>query len=100
MGYAFLRCCDVLLLALVLSSCQTTEELPAAADNALSRSLFRLSGGARADRPVAIQGADNTPVAQATVIEGTGRFVGEPPTGSVRGSDNDEGGVTLNLVNR
>lgn len=99
MGYALLRCCNVLLLALALSSCQTMEELPGAADNAVSRSLFRLGGDkARVDRPGAIQVADSAP-AQATVIEGTGRFVGEPPTGSVPGADNGEGGVTLNLVN-
>jgi general secretion pathway protein D len=42
----------------------------------------------------------NTRGGQSTVIEGSGRFVGEPPTGSIsRSSEDVADGVTLNLVN-
>jgi general secretion pathway protein D len=42
----------------------------------------------------------NTRGGPSTVIEGSGRFVGEPPTGSINPSSEDAAdGVTLNLVN-
>jgi len=42
----------------------------------------------------------NTRGGQSTVIEGSGRFVGEPPTGAINPSSDDVAdGVTLNLVN-
>jgi general secretion pathway protein D len=42
----------------------------------------------------------NTRGGPSTVIEGSGRFVGEPPTGSISPSSEDVAdGVTLNLVN-
>jgi hypothetical protein len=42
----------------------------------------------------------NTRGGESTVIEGTGRFVGDPPTGAISPSSDDvTGGVTINLVN-
>jgi general secretion pathway protein D len=42
----------------------------------------------------------NTRGGQSTLIEGSGRFVGEPPTGAIgRPTDEVSDGVTLNLVN-
>jgi general secretion pathway protein D len=42
----------------------------------------------------------NTRGGPSTVVEGTGRFVGEPPSGATRSSgEAGDDGVTLNLVN-
>jgi general secretion pathway protein D len=42
----------------------------------------------------------NTRGGNSTVIEGSGRFIGEPPTGATaRSSEDVADGVTINLVN-
>ena len=61
----------------------------------------RVSDGPR--RPDRTSGAPllaNTRGGDSTIIEGSGRFVGEPPTGSINPSSEDVAdGITLNLVN-
>ena len=93
-------------LALSLSACQTTDSQPAAP-----------AWGATAGPQPAVEQAYTRPVRAAsrfggsplladtrggnsTVIEGTGRFVGEPPIGSLSAAPDDVAdGVTINLVN-
>jgi general secretion pathway protein D len=54
----------------------------------------------RPDRTSSAPLLANTRGGQSTVIEGSGRFVGEPPTGAIgRPSEDVTDGVTLNLVN-
>lgn len=54
----------------------------------------------RPDRGSGMPLLANTRGGQSTIIEDTGRFVGEPPTGSIGSlSDAVDDGVTLNLVN-
>jgi general secretion pathway protein D len=89
-----------LLIALILSACQTLDDPPvtntwnAVPSARLSDNQSRL--GRIAGAPLLA----NTRDAQSTIIEGTGRFVGQPPTGTIKWSaDPIEDGVTLNLVN-
>jgi general secretion pathway protein D len=96
----------VLPLVVGLSACQTIDEGSSSAawsstPAPQSASVIRASGVAgRSDR---ISGAPLLADARAgevTVIEGSGRFVGEPATGALgRASDEVADGVTLNLVN-
>ena len=54
----------------------------------------------RPDRTSSAPLLANTRGGQSTVIEGSGRFVGEPPTGVIgRPPEDVTDGVTLNLVN-
>ena len=54
----------------------------------------------RSARPDGAPLLANTRGGQSTMIEGSGRFVGEPPTGAIgRANDEVTDGVTLNLVN-
>jgi general secretion pathway protein D len=86
-------------MGLALASCQTVDD--ASFVDALS-----VAPAARADRTGsrvrAGQGMAlfaNERAGKATVIEGTGRFVGEPPTGSLPpGGEAADGDVTVNLV--
>jgi general secretion pathway protein D len=57
-------------------------------------------GQGRSDRMSSAPLLANTRGGPSTIIEGSGRFVGEPPTGAIgRVSDDVADGVTLNLVN-
>jgi general secretion pathway protein D len=57
-------------------------------------------GQSRPDRTSGAPLLANTRGGQSTVIEGSGRFVGEPATGSIsRPPEDAADGVTLNLVN-
>ena len=54
----------------------------------------------RPDRTSSAPLLANTRGGQSTVIEGSGRFIGEPPTGAIgRPPEDVIDGVTLNLVN-
>lgn len=90
----------VLPVALILSACQTMDDAPSS-NTWISVPSSRMSEAP--SRPERLNGApllDNTRGGKSTIVEGTGRFVGEPPTGSIRWSgDPVEDGVTLNLVN-
>jgi general secretion pathway protein D len=87
-------------VALGLSACQTIDDAPAS-------NSWEAAPMARAtdisNRTSRLNGAPllaSTGGGQSTLIEGSGRFVGEPPTGSINGAqDNVADGVTLNLVN-
>jgi general secretion pathway protein D len=90
----------VVPVTLMVSACQTVDDVPTG--NAwISMPSARVSGVPV--QPERLNGApllDNTRGGKSTIVEGTGRFVGEPPTGSIRWSaDPVEDGVTLNLVN-
>ena len=98
-----------------LSACQTIDDAPVAnaqvtnswnAEAAASSSwnaapLAR--GNDASGRSGRLGGAPllaNTRGGQSTLIEGSGRFVGDPPTGAIgRPTDEVTDGVTLNLVN-
>jgi general secretion pathway protein D len=87
-------------LALGLSACQTFDDAPVT-DSWNAVPSARVSGAqARLDRSSGALLLANTRGGDSTVIEGSGRFVGEPPTGAIgRPSDEVADGVTLNLVN-
>jgi general secretion pathway protein D len=91
----------VLLSALLLSACQTIDDVPTNNSTWISLPSSRLSNAP--SQPERVGGApllDNARGGKSTIIEGSGRFVGEPPTGSIRWSaDPVEDGVTINLVN-
>lgn len=96
----------VLPVALGLSACQTIDDAPVtnawnAVPAASPAPVVRTSAGQwRSDRTGGAPLLANTRGGQSTVIEGTGRFVGDAPTGAIgRASDEVTDGVTLNLVN-
>jgi general secretion pathway protein D len=97
-------------VALALSACQTVEEgtssfawSTSAADAgsaAHAQAAMRTpAGSARAGKLSGSPLLDDNRGGPATMVEGTGRFVGEPPTGAVsRGTEDVADGVTINLV--
>jgi general secretion pathway protein D len=90
----------VLPFALGLSACQTMDDAPVS--NAWeSVPPARMSAGAsRGDRTNGAPLLVNARGGSSTVIEGSGRFVGDPPTGSISKLSEDVAeGVTLNLIN-
>ena len=92
----------MLPIVLSLSACQTIDDAPASATwSSAPVPVMRTSEGpGRSDRMSGAPLLANTRGGQSTVIEGSGRFVGEPPTGSIgRSSDDVADGVTINLVN-
>ena len=94
----------VLPLLLALSACQTLDDAPTSdswsAAPVPRASDGRSAGSGRVDRSGGAPLLANARGGPSTVIEGSGRFVGEPPTGSISGASEDVAdGVTLNLVN-
>lgn len=102
----------VLPVALALSACQTVEEgVSSFAWSSAQGPDATLAAQAQAAiRQVAASGRSNrlsgsplladTRGSSSTVIVGSGRFVGDPATGSISGtSDEVADGVTINLVN-
>jgi len=92
----------VLPLAMALSACQTTGDASSPIDSWNSAlPLWTSSSQPRQDRtngaPLLANARDG---ASSTFIEGSGRFVGEAPTGSInRSTEETADGVTINLVN-
>jgi general secretion pathway protein D len=92
----------VFLFALGLSACQTIDNGPATSEWSSAPAPGMRTSGAqgRADQPGGALLLANTRGGQSTFIEGSGRFVGELPTGSIgRAPDDGTDGVTINLVN-
>ncbi|BAM86888.1 general secretion protein D [Bradyrhizobium oligotrophicum S58] len=97
-------------LALALSACQTMEEgtssfawsasSPEAGSAVQAQAAMRSSAGSvRAGKLSGSPLLDDNKGGPVTMVEGTGRFVGEPPTGAVsRASEDAADGVTINLV--
>src|SRR5262245_30718271 len=93
--------------ALALSACQTIESPPAEPTWGSAPAVSQPAAGppyARPTRAASRFGSSpllaDTRGGNSTVFEGTGRFVGEQPTGSLSGSPDDvTDGVTINLVN-
>ncbi len=92
--------CLLLPVALGLSACQTMDDMPVS-NSWNAAPLARASDvPSRPDRSGGAPLLANTRGGQSTLIEGSGRFVGDPPTGAIgRSSDDVTDGVTLNLVN-
>nr|WP_315780891.1 type II secretion system secretin GspD [Bradyrhizobium sp. SZCCHNPS1003] len=98
-------------VALALSACQTVEEgtssfawnTSAADAGAASQAQAAMRTPAGSTRAGKLSGSpllDDNKGGPVSMVEGTGRFVGESPTGAVsRGSDDVADGVTINLVN-
>ena len=83
-----------------LSGCQTIDEAPASSSWSSIPSVKTNDGLARSNRAGSSSLLPNTRGGESTVIEGSGRFFGEPPTGAIaRQSEEVIDGVTLNLVN-
>jgi len=94
----------ILLLPFVLglSACQTIDDAPTSDSWSYAPTPVVRTRGAQAryDQTGGAPLLANTRGGQSTIIEGSGRFVGEPPTGTInRSSDDVADGVTLNLVN-
>src|ERR1700733_2660859 len=92
----------ILLLPFVLglSACQTIDEAPSSSSWSSTPSIRSSEGQMRPDRTSSAPLLANTRGGQSTVIEGSGRFVGDPPTGAIgRPPEDVTDGVTLNLVN-
>jgi len=86
--------------AVGLSGCQTIDEAPTSSSWGATPSVKTSEGQSRPDRTNSAPLLANTRGGQSTVIEGSGRFLGEPATGAIgRQTEEVTDGVTLNLVN-
>jgi general secretion pathway protein D len=89
-------------VALSLSACQTIDSAPASNTWSYAPALGTKTSEAQAhyDRSAGAPLLASTGGGQSTMIEGSGRFIGEPPTGAIsRPPEDVADGVTLNLVN-
>ena len=90
----------LLPLALALSACQTTDDTPSINTWNSAPSVRMLDNQGRADRLGGSPLLANDRGGKTTIIEGTGRFVGDPGIEVIKASaDAGDGGVTLNLLN-
>jgi hypothetical protein len=71
----------LLPFALGLSACQTIDEAPTSSSWSAAPLVRTSEGQGRPDRSSSAPLLANNRGGQSTVIEGSGRFVGEPPTG-------------------
>jgi general secretion pathway protein D len=89
-------------LALSLSACQTVDDAPTSDSwsYAPQPALRAKEAQARYDQTNGAPLLSSTRGGQSTIIEGSGRFIGEPSRGAINPSSEDVAdGVTLNLVN-
>jgi general secretion pathway protein D len=90
-------------MAFGLTACQTTDGAPSAlawGATAPPVAAAKISGALPANGDNGELLLANAHGGPSTIIEGSGRFIGEPPTGTIsRETEADSGGVTLNLVN-
>ncbi|HET9715108.1 MAG TPA: type II secretion system secretin GspD [Pseudolabrys sp.] len=88
------------ITALVLSACQTFDDSPTFNKWSSAPLVPASQYQSQADRTGGTPLLANTRAGETTVIEGSGRFIGEPPTGTVKSSAQPaaEDGITLNLV--
>jgi general secretion pathway protein D len=87
-------------LALITSACQTFDDAPTTNTWALAPLVRPDPGKARTAGANGTSLLADRPVGKTTVVEGTGRFVGDPhPPDSQLVTGSIEDGVTLNLVN-
>ena len=95
------QCRHLLLpLALALSACQTTDDTPSINTWNSAPSVRMIDNQSRADRLGGSPLLANDRGGKTTIIEGTGRFVGDPLIDIIKAStDAGDGGVTLNLLN-
>ena len=88
-----------LLVLAAATACQTTDDV-ATTNNWTPAPSPRTSESRERTAAIGAPLFANSRAGASTILEGSGRFVGEPPTGAVRASgEAGEGGVTLNLVN-
>jgi hypothetical protein len=88
------------VVALVLSGCKTTESTPESVAWSATQPKRAHEVRTWANQVDSVPLLANERGGQATVLEGTGRFVGELTTGAISGlSEDGSDGVTLNLVN-
>lgn len=103
MGHAFLARFWVLLPMLAISTlpaCQSVEAALDATDKWETRTLSRpFFASPPAARPAPVRTVEPAPVAATTMVEGSGRFIGEPATGSAPTANDNDGNITLNLAN-
>nr|WP_315766702.1 MULTISPECIES: type II secretion system secretin GspD [unclassified Bradyrhizobium] len=93
-------------VAMGLSACQTIEDAtssfawsPAPSSGAAHAQVAvrQLKATDRSDRIVGSPLLGDTRGGLATILEGSGRFIAEPATGTIDGSDEATDGVTINL---
>jgi len=90
------------VLALSAAACQTLEDVPPSVINTWRPAPLARADDARS-RTTGPNGTpllDNTARTKTTFLEGSGRFIGEPPTGAINPTTEAAAdGVTINLVN-
>jgi len=90
------------VLALSAAACQTLEDVPPSVINTWRPAPLARADDARSRTP-GPNGTpllDNTARTKTTFLEGSGRFIGDPPTGAIKPTTEAAAdGVTINLVN-
>ena len=96
------KCFHILQITVLLSvaACQTTDDAPSINTWNSAPAVKMLDNRNRPDRLGGAQLLANDRGGKTTIIEGTGRFVGDPGIEVIKTSpDVGDGGVTLNLLN-